>query len=228
MIEAWQELPLDKQRQLVTDGRDEGLSLQALSDRLSVTYGPVTIGNLRAFCLRQNVRYPEEGLAALQIRKMKREIRARRVSAREAGQCDLEAGGDAGDDGVVVPFSASGAASAAPRTAEREAISQLQVLYPDLKDETAGSCGAGGDDAAEGGAGVTLLNLRAGQCKFPLGGPKEPARFFCGKPQAEGCGSYCAECYAVAYEPLSSMSHYRAKRRAGGFALKGLRPQMAV
>jgi hypothetical protein len=44
----------------------------------------------------------------------------------------------------------------------------------------------------------TLFKLRSGQCRFPLGGPLEPARFFCGKP-ALALRSYCAECCKWAY-----------------------------
>jgi GcrA cell cycle regulator len=44
----------------------------------------------------------------------------------------------------------------------------------------------------------TIFGLRAGQCRFPLGGPREPARFFCGKP-AEASRPYCRECCLRAY-----------------------------
>jgi hypothetical protein len=44
----------------------------------------------------------------------------------------------------------------------------------------------------------TLVELRSGQCRFPLGGPLEPARFFCGKP-ALALRPYCAECCQRAY-----------------------------
>ena len=44
----------------------------------------------------------------------------------------------------------------------------------------------------------TLFKLRSGQCRFPLGGPLEPARFFCGKP-ALAPRPYCPECCQRAY-----------------------------
>ncbi len=44
----------------------------------------------------------------------------------------------------------------------------------------------------------TLFKLRSGQCRFPLGAPLEPARFFCGKP-ALVLRPYCAECWQRAY-----------------------------
>ena len=44
----------------------------------------------------------------------------------------------------------------------------------------------------------TIFELRAGQCRFPLGGMREPAVFFCGKP-AQLPKFYCRECYQRAY-----------------------------
>ena len=44
----------------------------------------------------------------------------------------------------------------------------------------------------------TLLKLRSGQCRFPIGAPTEPARFFCGKP-ADAPKPYCRECCQRAY-----------------------------
>ncbi len=44
----------------------------------------------------------------------------------------------------------------------------------------------------------TIFELRAGQCRFPLGGSREPAVFFCGKP-AELPKPYCRECCQRAY-----------------------------
>ncbi len=46
----------------------------------------------------------------------------------------------------------------------------------------------------------TIFQLRAGQCRFPLGGKNEPAEFFCGKPAA-GPKPYCPECCLLAYVP---------------------------
>jgi GcrA cell cycle regulator len=44
----------------------------------------------------------------------------------------------------------------------------------------------------------TLFQLRSGQCRFPIGGPKEPAQFFCGQP-ALVPRPYCRECCQRAY-----------------------------
>ncbi len=47
----------------------------------------------------------------------------------------------------------------------------------------------------------TIFELRAGQCRFPLGGSREPARFFCGKP-ADAPRPYCRECSQRAYTAM--------------------------
>ncbi len=44
----------------------------------------------------------------------------------------------------------------------------------------------------------TIFELRARHCRFPLGGFREPAVFFCGKP-AELPKPYCRECCGRAY-----------------------------
>src|SRR3712207_6620916 len=44
----------------------------------------------------------------------------------------------------------------------------------------------------------TIFELRAGQCRFPLGARNEPAAFFCGKP-ALAPKPYCRECCQQAY-----------------------------
>jgi GcrA cell cycle regulator len=46
----------------------------------------------------------------------------------------------------------------------------------------------------------TIFELRAGQCRFPLGGKNEPAEFFCAKPAAWP-KPYCRECCQLAYVP---------------------------
>ena len=46
----------------------------------------------------------------------------------------------------------------------------------------------------------TLFQLRSGQCRFPLGGMKDPVEFFCGKP-ALAPRPYCRECCQRAYVP---------------------------
>ncbi len=44
----------------------------------------------------------------------------------------------------------------------------------------------------------TIFELRARHCRFPLGGFRDPAVFFCGKP-AELPKPYCRECCGRAY-----------------------------
>ena len=46
----------------------------------------------------------------------------------------------------------------------------------------------------------TLLELRSGQCRFPIGGFREPAHLFCGAPVLPG-KPYCLECCQRAYVP---------------------------
>ncbi len=57
--------------------------------------------------------------------------------------------------------------------------------------------------SSEIGKHPTIFELRAGQCRFPLGGPREPARFFCGKP-ADAPRPYCRECSQRAYTAMKS------------------------
>jgi hypothetical protein len=55
--------------------------------------------------------------------------------------------------------------------------------------------------SAPAGEHPTIFELRTGQCRFPIGGPAEPARFFCGKP-AVLPKPYCRECCGRAYVVL--------------------------
>ncbi len=47
----------------------------------------------------------------------------------------------------------------------------------------------------------TIFELRARHCRFPLGGFREPAVFFCGKP-ADLPKPYCRECCRRAYTTM--------------------------
>jgi len=47
-------------------------------------------------------------------------------------------------------------------------------------------------------AGVDFDSLRAGMCKFPLGGIDDAPEQFCGEPAVEG-KPYCFECAKRAY-----------------------------
>ncbi len=51
----------------------------------------------------------------------------------------------------------------------------------------------------------TIFELRARHCRFPLGGFRDPAVFFCGKP-AELPKPYCRECCQRAYTPMKPRS----------------------
>ncbi len=46
--------------------------------------------------------------------------------------------------------------------------------------------------------GVPFLELRHGQCHYPLGSPTDPPSRFCGEP-AEPGSIYCEQCRALAY-----------------------------
>lgn len=55
----------------------------------------------------------------------------------------------------------------------------------------------------------TLFQLRADDCRYPLGEAREPATLFCGEPR-DGTRVYCAHHCAIAYQPIVP----RAARRA--------------
>ncbi len=56
--------------------------------------------------------------------------------------------------------------------------------------------------------GVPFLELRAGQCRYPLGSLTDPPTRFCGDP-AEPGSTYCEQCRAIAYRRRSDQ---RARR----------------
>ncbi len=64
--------------------------------------------------------------------------------------------------------------------------------------------------------GVAFLELRAGECKFPLGEKDEPPERFCGAPALEG-SPYCPRCGAIAYRRQDK----RAVRLAAWVARSG-------
>lgn len=45
---------------------------------------------------------------------------------------------------------------------------------------------------------VSFAELKAGQCRFPLGGINEPPVRFCGSPTVIGA-IYCKDCMRIAY-----------------------------
>lgn len=52
---------------------------------------------------------------------------------------------------------------------------------------------------------VTLMDLKEGMCKWPLGDPQEPDFHFCGRPTST-VGVYCPGHKAVAYQPNSTLN----------------------
>ncbi len=64
--------------------------------------------------------------------------------------------------------------------------------------------------------GVAFLELRAGQCHYPLGGPTDPPLRFCGEATALG-SVYCPECRGIAYRRQDQRAH----RLASGVARDG-------
>ncbi len=54
--------------------------------------------------------------------------------------------------------------------------------------------------------GVPFLELRHGQCHYPLGGPTDPPSRFCGEATEPGA-VYCPECRAIAYRRQDQRAH---------------------
>lgn len=52
---------------------------------------------------------------------------------------------------------------------------------------------------------VNLVDLKEGQCRWPIGDPQEPGFHFCGKPKSD-CGPYCEYHAEIAFQPLSRQS----------------------
>lgn len=50
--------------------------------------------------------------------------------------------------------------------------------------------------------GMTLMELRASDCRYPFGNPKESTFHFCGRPRMSG--AYCAEHAALCYQSEAS------------------------
>jgi GcrA cell cycle regulator len=60
---------------------------------------------------------------------------------------------------------------------------------------------------------LTLLDLREGDCRFPLGDPRGAAFAFCGSPTEAG-KPYCPHCAGVAYDTPAQRAEVRRKWRA--------------
>ena len=58
---------------------------------------------------------------------------------------------------------------------------------------------------------VSLIDLREGMCRFPIGEVRDEGFGFCGAPAVPG-KSWCARCMSIVYEP----SPARAARAGGG------------
>ena len=82
----------------------------------------------------------------------------------------------------------------------------LQALSSDAEEVQEQETPSAGPSVAEqpavqdqrSGQHPTIFELRARHCRFPLGGFRDPAVFFCGKP-AELPKPYCRECCGRAY-----------------------------
>ena len=62
---------------------------------------------------------------------------------------------------------------------------------------------------------LTLADLGPDQCLYPLGGPKEPAHEFCGKPAIQGkpyCKIHTARCYLKPTKDKGQPFHFERKR----------------
>jgi len=60
---------------------------------------------------------------------------------------------------------------------------------------------------------ITLADLQPNQCRYPLGGPKERAIYFCGEP-ADG-GSWCQEHRRVVFQkPINVGEKFRLQNLA--------------
>src|SRR5215213_1085709 len=57
--------------------------------------------------------------------------------------------------------------------------------------------------------GVTIMELREGVCRWPLGDPTTPAFRYCGARAAEGL-PYCAHHAQMAYQPATERKRLRA------------------
>lgn len=62
---------------------------------------------------------------------------------------------------------------------------------------------------------LTLFELTPRTCRWPLGGPKDPATHFCGAPKDLNT-PYCPTHEARAWQPNSSVSARRRAREAAG------------
>jgi len=57
--------------------------------------------------------------------------------------------------------------------------------------------------------GVTIMELREGMCRWPLGDPTTPAFRYCGARAVEGL-LYCAHHAQLAYQPAAERKRVRA------------------
>jgi len=63
--------------------------------------------------------------------------------------------------------------------------------------------------AAPQSQGVTIMELREGMCRWPLGDPTTPAFRFCGARASEGL-PYCPHHAQIAYQPATERKRLRA------------------
>lgn len=58
---------------------------------------------------------------------------------------------------------------------------------------------------------VSLHDLRAGMCRFPIGDPKDEGFGFCGAPALDG-KSWCARCHSIVFQPARPRAARRVQR----------------
>ena len=65
------------------------------------------------------------------------------------------------------------------------------------------------DMGVPGSEGVTIMELREGMCRWPLGDPTTPAFRYCGAGAVEGL-PYCPHHAQIAYQPATERKRLRA------------------
>lgn len=63
--------------------------------------------------------------------------------------------------------------------------------------------------------GVTLLDLKSGDCRWPMGDPRDPGFLYCGDNVRDG-SSYCAAHHAIAYTPSTNRRPGKGDVRSAG------------
>ena len=62
---------------------------------------------------------------------------------------------------------------------------------------------------------VSLMNLLSGDCRWPMGDPRDPGFLYCGDNVRDG-SSYCAAHHAIAYTPSTTRRPGKGDVRSAG------------